>query len=110
MALMGDEDTCTGFLLTGVGNVDSARKKNFLVVTSRTPVEQIEEAFKEFITRADIRILLITQPVADEIRHLLVLHTSAIPAILEIPTKDRPYDGSRDWIMKRVKSMFGQGD
>jgi len=26
------QDTVTGFLLTGVGNVDSRKKKNFLVV------------------------------------------------------------------------------
>lgn len=33
-AVMGVQDTITGFLLAGVGNVDARRKKNFLVVDS----------------------------------------------------------------------------
>ncbi len=41
-----DEDTVTGFLLAGVGNVDSKRKSNFLVVDSKTSQNDIEEAFK----------------------------------------------------------------
>jgi V-type H+-transporting ATPase subunit F len=30
-----------------------------------------------------------------------------IPAILEIPSKEHPYDASKDSIMTRVKIMFG---
>ena len=32
LAVMGDEDTITGFLLAGVGNVDLRKKTNFLIV------------------------------------------------------------------------------
>ena len=32
LAVMGDEDTITGFLLAGVGNVDLRKKSNFLIV------------------------------------------------------------------------------
>ena len=31
------------------------------------------------------------------------------PAILEIPSKDQPYDPSQDSILRRVKFMFGEG-
>ena len=34
VAVIGDEDTCTGFLLAGVGNVDIRKKTNFLCVDS----------------------------------------------------------------------------
>lgn len=32
-----------------------------------------------------------------------------VPAILEIPSKDLPYDPSQDSILARVKFMFGEG-
>ena len=32
IGVIGDEDTVTGFLLAGVGNVDVRRKSNFLIV------------------------------------------------------------------------------
>jgi len=34
VAVIADEDTVTGFLLAGVGGLDSAKKPNFLVVDS----------------------------------------------------------------------------
>jgi len=33
VAVIGDEDTCTGFLLGGIGEINAKRQKNFLVVT-----------------------------------------------------------------------------
>jgi V-type H+-transporting ATPase subunit F len=44
IGVIGDEDTVTGFLLAGVGNVDARRKSNFLIVdnsesTHATPTE-----------------------------------------------------------------------
>lgn len=37
IAIIGDDDTVTGMLLAGCGNVDEQRRANFLVVDSRTP-------------------------------------------------------------------------
>lgn len=54
-------------------------------------------------------MLLITQAVAGGIRHLIDAHSAPIPAILEIPSKDAPYDPSQDSILRRVKLMFGEG-
>jgi len=34
LSVIGDEDTVTGMLLAGVGNVDARAKKNFFVVDS----------------------------------------------------------------------------
>ena len=44
--------------------------------------------------RGLIQILLLLQPT---------------PAVLEVPSKDQPYDPSKDSILRRVKGMFGEG-
>lgn len=37
------------------------------------------------------------------IRHILDSYTQAIPAVLEIPSKEHPYDASQDSILRRAK-------
>ena len=106
IAMIADEDTITGFLLAGVGNVDLRRKTNYLIVDSKTTAKQIEDAFKEFTTREDIAIVLISQYVANMIRFLVDGYNKPIPAILEIPSKDHPYDPAHDSILSRVKHLF----
>ncbi|MFQ6649569.1 hypothetical protein Gotur_022309 [Gossypium turneri] len=100
------EDTVVGFLLAGVGNVDLRRKTNYLIVDSKTTDKQIEDAFKEFTTRTDIAIVLISQYVANMIRFLVDSYNKPIPAILEIPSKNHPYDPAHDSILSRVKHLF----
>lgn len=110
MAIIADEDTVTGFLLSGIGNVDSKRKSNFLVVDGKTSQADIEDAFRRFTnpdSRPAVGVLLLAQSVAGEIRHLLDGYTQIIPAILEIPTKDHPYDPSADYLLQRVKRLTG---
>ncbi|KAL2485901.1 V-type proton ATPase subunit F [Abeliophyllum distichum] len=106
VAMITDEDTITGFLLAGVGNVDLRRKTNYLIVDSKTTMKQIEEAFKEMTTREDIAIVLISQYVANMIRFLVDSYNKPIPAILEIPSKDHPYDPAHDSVLSRVKYLF----
>ncbi|XP_060193038.1 V-type proton ATPase subunit F [Lycium barbarum] len=106
IAMIADEDTITGFLLAGVGNVDLRRKTNYLIVDSKTTVKQIEDAFKEFTTRDDIAIVLISQYVANMVRFLVDSYNKPIPAILEIPSKDHPYDPAHDSVLSRVKYLF----
>ncbi|KAJ1925886.1 H(+)-transporting V1 sector ATPase subunit F [Tieghemiomyces parasiticus] len=108
IAVIGDEDSVTGFLLSGIGHIDARQKANFLIVDSKTPLATVEEAFSEFTKRKDIAIILITQQVAEEIRHLLDEHHSAFPTVLEIPSKDHPYDPSKDSVLKRVQRLFGE--
>lgn len=45
--------------------------------------------------------------IANDIRHLLRDYTKTIPTILEIPSKDQPYDPEQDYIMQRVNLMLG---
>ncbi|KAL5111762.1 Insulin-degrading enzyme [Taenia crassiceps] len=110
LAVIGDEDTCTGFLLGGIGELDKNRRPNFLAVDKDTPLSDIENAFTSFLTRDDIAIILVVQNVAEMIRHLIDAHTDPIPAILEIPSKDKPYDATKDSILKRAKGMFSTED
>ena len=54
----------TGFLLAGVGDVDPRKNtNNFLIVDKNTQLTAIETAFKSFIARQDIAIILINQHV-----------------------------------------------
>ncbi|XP_027769320.1 V-type proton ATPase subunit F-like isoform X5 [Solanum pennellii] len=61
IVMSADEDTITGFLLAGVGNVDLRRKTKYMIVNSNISVKQIGDAFIEFTTREDIAIPLISQ-------------------------------------------------
>ena len=46
LAVMGDEDTCTGFLLGGIGEINKQRKANYMVVDKDTPTSDIEDQLK----------------------------------------------------------------
>lgn len=105
------KETCVGFLLGGIGEADEEKKlTNFMVVDKKTPVSDIEDTFASFLKRKEIEIILITQSIAENIRHLIDEHTDAIPAILEIPSKDSPYDPSKDSILQRAKGMIDLDD
>lgn len=110
VALLGDEDTVTGMVLAGIGHRDGQGRKNFLVVDGKTRRQEIEDAFNEFTNRRDICIVMITQKIADEIRSTVDAYTHSgkvIPTILEIPSKDCPYDAKKDSVMQRVAVFFG---
>eukprot|EP01115_Flamella_aegyptia_P011553 TRINITY_DN54639_c0_g1_i1.p1 TRINITY_DN54639_c0_g1~~TRINITY_DN54639_c0_g1_i1.p1 ORF type:complete len:121 (+),score=30.05 TRINITY_DN54639_c0_g1_i1:56-418(+) len=107
LAVIGDEDTVTGFLLTGIGNSDHSRKTNFLIVDPQTPKMDIETAFKDYTNRPDIAIIIINQNIADDIRHLLNEYNQLVPTVLEIPSKDTPYDPKKDTIFARVTGLLG---
>jgi len=106
IAVIGDEDTCVGFLLGGIGEINKNRQPNFFVVDKNTSISELEEMFKKFIRRDDIDIILINQNVAEMIRYVIDTHTTPVPAVLEIPSKDHPYDPSKDSILRRAKGMF----
>lgn len=40
------------------------------------------------------------------IRFLVDSYNKPIPAILEIPSKDHPYDPAHDSVLSRVKNLF----
>ncbi|KAF6816992.1 vacuolar ATP synthase subunit f [Colletotrichum musicola] len=108
LAVIGDEDSVTGLLLAGIGHVSSEQEKNFLVVDSKTETAAIESAFESFTARKDIGIVLINQHIADRIRYRIDTYTAAFPTVLEIPSKDHPYDPEKDSVLRRVRRLFGE--
>ncbi|KAK4544025.1 H(+)-transporting V1 sector ATPase subunit F [Oleoguttula mirabilis] len=111
LAVIGDEDSVTGILLAGVGHVTDPpdSQKNYLVVDQKTDTATIEGAFDSFTKkRKDIAIVLINQHIADKIRGRVDSYTEAFPSVLEIPSKDHPYDPDKDSVMKRVRKLFGE--
>jgi len=110
LAVIGDEDSVTGLLLAGVGHVTDPpdARRNFLVVDAKTETSAIEKAFDSFTKeRKDIGIVLINQHIAERIRHNVDAFTEAFPAVLEIPSKDHPYDPDKDSVLRRVRRLFG---
>ncbi|RAL16414.1 H(+)-transporting V1 sector ATPase subunit F [Aspergillus homomorphus CBS 101889] len=111
LAVIGDEDSVTGLLLAGIGHVTDGpdAQRNFLVVDSKTETSVIEKAFYSFTQeRQDIAVLLINQHIAERIRHAVDSYAEAFPAVLEIPSKDHPYDPEKDSVLKRVRRLFGE--
>ncbi|KAJ4300507.1 H(+)-transporting V1 sector ATPase subunit F [Collariella sp. IMI 366227] len=111
LAVIGDEDSVTGLLLAGIGHVTAPpdNQKNFLIVDAKTDNAAIEAAFERFTTeRKDIGIVLINQHIADRIRYRIDTYTQAFPTVLEIPSKDHPYDPEKDSVLRRVRRLFGE--
>mmetsp|Transcript_55835 Transcript_55835/g.88486 ORF Transcript_55835/g.88486 Transcript_55835/m.88486 type:complete len:134 (-) Transcript_55835:73-474(-) len=105
VGVIADEDTVTGLVLAGVGHVAGNGQKNYMVVDSKTHQKDIEAKFNELTARKDIAMIFITQGCADEIRFVVDLYASSgsvIPTVLEIPSKEQPYDPRKDAIMQRV--------
>lgn len=110
ISVIGDEDTVTGMLLAGVGNVDARRTSNFLVVDSKTTPSQIEEAFQRFTHRNDVAVVIINQYIASMIRPMIDSFEGTSPAILEVPSKEHPYDPDQDAIHRRTRLLLGIRD
>nr|OQO23545.1 V-type proton ATPase subunit F [Rachicladosporium sp. CCFEE 5018] len=111
IAVIGDEDSVTGILLAGVGHITDPpdSQKNYLVVDNKTENTTIEGAFNSYTKeRKDIGIVLINQHIADKIRATVDGYGEAFPSVLEIPSKDHPYDPEKDSVMKRVRKIFGE--
>lgn len=64
MSVIGDWETVTGFLLTGIGQKDLSGQYNFLIVEDETTAEEIESAFDWFVKDPKISIVLINQKIA----------------------------------------------
>jgi V-type H+-transporting ATPase subunit F len=111
IAVIGDEDTVVGFILGGIGEVDPRTKQpNYFIVGKETLTSETEEAFKTFTRRDDIGIILILQNIAETIRYAIDAHRQTIPTVLEVPSKDHPYDASKDSILRRARGMFNSED
>jgi V-type H+-transporting ATPase subunit F len=51
--------------------------------------------------------LTVRLQIANRIRHHVEAHKAAFPTVIEIPSKDHPYDPSKDSLMNRVEALLG---
>ena len=106
VGVIGDEATVTGFLLTGIGERNKKGDANFMIVTKETTLSQIEAGFSKMLARDDIGIIMISQTIAEQIRNLIAEHDAVLPTIMEIPSKDTPYDPLKDTVLCRAARML----
>ena len=106
MAVIGDESTVTGLLLTGMGERNTKGETNFFIVEKDTTDQEIEETMRKYLERSDIGIILISQNVAEKVRNIIVEHEKVIPTILEIPSKGTPYEPEKDTIVVSAASKL----
>ena len=109
IAVIGDQPTVTGLLLTGMGQRKGG-KQNFLIVERGTTDDDIDQALRGFLARPDIGIVLISQGAAERVRNVIIEHEAIIPTILEIPGDDAPYDPEKDTIVVRAACILWGGD
>ncbi|KAK4696873.1 V-type H+-transporting ATPase subunit F, partial [Lecanoromycetidae sp. Uapishka_2] len=53
-------------------------------------------------------LAVIGDEIAEKIRDRVDTYTEAFPAVLEIPSKDHPYDPEKDSVLRRVRRLFGE--
>jgi V-type H+-transporting ATPase subunit F len=110
IAVIGDESTVTGLLLTGLGERNNKGESNFFIVEKETTTEECEEVVRGWLDRPDVGIVLISQTVAERVRNIIVEHEKAIPTILEIPSKGHPYEADKDTIVVNAAAKLWGAD
>lgn len=69
---------------------------------------EIENKFKQLISWPDIGIIMINQHIAEDIWELIAAHQEVIPTVLEIPSKDIPYDPEKNPMMiSAARKLYG---
>ena len=52
---------------------------------SETTRDEMEGMFNKLLQRGDVGLIIINQPIADQIRPVIAAHTDTIPMVLEVP-------------------------
>jgi len=94
--IIGDEDTVLGFSMVGVRG---------RIVSNRS---EAESAFQEAISDKNVGIVIITERIAELMRHLVdrYVFTSQFPLIVEIPDRQGKVSGKAD-IREMVNAAIG---
>ena len=84
-----------------------------MIVTKDTTIQELETEFQKFLDRKDIGIVFIAQSLAEKLRNMIIEHQEnedkLLPTVMEIPSKDSPYDPSKDTMLVQAASrLFGQ--
>lgn len=103
IAIIGDNDTVTGFRLGGI--------KEGIVISneeSEKAREEAEEAL-DTLVKSDISIIFITEVIADNIREYInkKIGSDVLPMIIEIPDKSGPSERDSDPMGELIKRVIG---
>ena len=77
-----------------------------MIVDKEVSDSHIEEKLRQLLAREDIGVVLISQNIAERVRQVIIEHDAVIPTILEIPSKETPYDPEKDTIVVRAASIL----
>jgi V-type H+-transporting ATPase subunit F len=73
--------------------------------------EIVETTFKRFLKDPTIAVILLTQEVSEEfVKELVQSHEGISPVILEIPSKEMPYEAKKDIVMQRAHRLLYGAD
>ena len=84
-----------------------------MIVSKDTTDVQLEEEFGKLLARNDIGVILIAQSLAERVRSMIVDiendEDRLLPTIMEIPSKDAPYDPIKDtMLVAAAQKLYGQ--
>lgn len=97
IAIIGDTDTVVGFRLAGLLNSEIP-----------TDASATRQALRNFSNDSNISIIIITEPLAEEIRETIEeLSTRPYPVIVEIPDKTGRLEGKESPVRRLVKRAIG---
>jgi vacuolar-type H+-ATPase subunit F/Vma7 len=102
IAIIGDEDTVIGFGLTGV--------KHLSPISTDDQDDEIIAIIKEYIQNSKIGFVLITQNVAERVRHTFELLKQAkalYPIFIELPDKHGELPDREDPIKTLIRRAIG---
>ena len=83
-----------------------------MIVNKETTDDALEATFKAWTNKEEVGIILIGQSYAERIRNMIVEHLAneekILPSVLEIPTKECPYDPCKDgMLVKAASKLYG---
>eukprot|EP00826_Nyctotherus_ovalis_P009421 TRINITY_DN12487_c0_g1_i1.p1 TRINITY_DN12487_c0_g1~~TRINITY_DN12487_c0_g1_i1.p1 ORF type:complete len:100 (+),score=31.36 TRINITY_DN12487_c0_g1_i1:247-546(+) len=91
-----------------MGEKNKKGQPNFMIVDKDTHRQDIVNMFTALTSREDIGVILICQNIANEIKDVILEYNKIIPAIMEIPSKELPYDTQKDSVLqKAARQLYG---
>ncbi|KAH8356497.1 hypothetical protein KR084_000117 [Drosophila pseudotakahashii] len=86
IAVMADPEVTLGFLLAGIG-YQRDRFRNYMMVESETPQEDLENFFLTVYRRSNIGIVILDYDTAKRLRNLMQRCHQLLPVLVTVPNK-----------------------
>lgn len=81
------------------------------IVDVESTQQLVETTFKRFLRDPNIAVILLTQEISEKfLKELVQGHEGISPVILEIPSKEMPYEPKKDIVMQRAHRLLYGSD